>query len=120
MRLQSDDDLYKVKIVYLGPSGWTLPLHFTYPQIGVFAAITAILLITGSLVFSDNWFVGPFIAVALGLSWFIFRFVDADVPVRKVLKAAAADCQRIGPGPEPDETKLPSLTGRNITVTSEI
>ncbi len=120
MRLESDDDLYRVRIKFLGPPGWTLPVHFTYPQIGVFALIVAILEATGSVIFDGKWFVGPFIALALGATWLLFRFVDADVPVRHVVKAAAADCQRLTPAAAGDETRLPRLTASNITITSKI
>ena len=32
MRLRTDDDIYRARLVYLGPPGYTLPIHLPYAQ----------------------------------------------------------------------------------------
>ena len=36
MRLRTDDDIYRARLVYLGPPGYTLPVHLPYAQYGLF------------------------------------------------------------------------------------
>ena len=36
MRLRTDDDIYRARLVYLGPPGYTLPVQLPYAQYGVF------------------------------------------------------------------------------------
>ena len=36
MRLRTDDDIYRARLVYLGPPGYTLPVHLPYTQYGMF------------------------------------------------------------------------------------
>jgi hypothetical protein len=113
MRLRADDDIYRARLVYLGPPGYTLPIHATYPQIFLFAGVAALFLLIGSLLFSGWGFFGSAIALSFITTYGIWRHVDADVPVRKVLLAAFHDCRRAGPRTEPS-SNLPKLTGRHI------
>lgn len=119
MRMRADDDIYRARLVYLGPPGYTLPFQFTYAEIGLFAACAAGFLLLGSILFSGVGFIGSTIALALATTYGICRQVDADVPVRKVLLAAFHDCRRIGPRTKPD-THLPKLTARHITYRTTI
>ena len=36
MRLRTDDDIYRARLVYLGPPGYTLPVQLPYAQYGLF------------------------------------------------------------------------------------
>ncbi len=119
MRLRADDDIYRASLVYLGPPGYTLPFHLTYGQIFLFAAVAALFLLTGSLLFAGWGFFGTAIALATGTTYAIWRHVDADVPVLKVLRAFVYDCRRIGPKTEP-AARLPKLTARHITFRATI
>ncbi len=114
MRMRADDDIYRARLVYLGPPGYTLPIQATYSEIFLFAAVAATFLLIGSLLFSGAGFFGTAIALAVATTYTIRRHVDADVPVHKVLLAAFYDCRRIGPKTEPSN-KLPKLTARHIT-----
>ena len=39
MRLRTDDDIYRARLVYLGPPGYTLPMHLPYAQYGMFVLL---------------------------------------------------------------------------------
>ncbi len=116
MRHQTDDDLYRAKLVYLGPPGYSLPFHLTYAQYGVFAAILAVLVLLGLLLFASWVILGPSIAIALGLTHGIFRYVDPDHPALKVIKTLLTDWRRL----RTDDGQVPRLTASHITVRSTI
>ena len=39
MRLRTDDDIYRARLVYLGPPGYALPMHLPYAQYGLFVVL---------------------------------------------------------------------------------
>src|SRR5437762_13454498 len=39
MRLRTDDDIYRARLVYLGPPGYTLPIQLPYAQYGLFVLL---------------------------------------------------------------------------------
>ena len=39
MRLRTDDDIYRARLVYLGPPGYTLPFQLPYAQYGLFVVL---------------------------------------------------------------------------------
>ncbi len=39
MRLRTDDDIYRARLVYLGPPGYTLPIQLPYAQYGLFIVL---------------------------------------------------------------------------------
>ena len=39
MRLRTDDDIYRARLVYLGPPGYTLPVQLPYAQYGMFVLL---------------------------------------------------------------------------------
>ena len=39
MRLRTDDDIYRARLVYLGPPGYTLPVQLPYAQYGLFVIL---------------------------------------------------------------------------------
>ena len=43
MRLRTDDDIYRARLVYLGPPGYTLPVHLPYAQYGMFMLLVPLL-----------------------------------------------------------------------------
>jgi hypothetical protein len=114
MKLTTDDDIHRARLVYLGPKGCTFPIQLPYAQWGVGALVFVVLgavawFITGSLV-SLSYALGA----TLPITYLIFRHVDPDRPARKVLGTVARDWRRTGPpaaGPEP------RLTARKVRVT---
>lgn len=119
MLMRTDDDIYRAKLRYLGPPNYTLPFQATYGQIGLFLSVAATYLLIGSLLFTGGRFVGSALGLAGATTFYIWKHVDADVPVRKVLLAFFHDCRRLGPKTEPSD-HLPRLTARHITYRATI
>ncbi len=118
-RLVPDDDVYRARLVYLGPPGYTLPWQVSYAQYGTFIALVPLFLLARFLL---TWQI-PLIPMweACG-AWFtatlIFRYVDADRPARSVVGMLLTDWRAVA---EPtSDTPLPSLTRRRLVVRDEI
>jgi len=110
MKLRTDDDIYRVRLVYLGPPGYTLPFQFPYAQYGLFAALAAGF-IAAAVALTGNWVSsGVAIAAALFMTGYIWQHVDPDRPARMVIKVALTDWRPIKARPE----KLPRLTASHI------
>ena len=45
MRLRTDDDIYRARLVYLGPPEYTLPVHLPYAQYGMFVALVPLFML---------------------------------------------------------------------------
>ena len=95
MRLRPDDDIYRAKLLFLGPRGFTLPVHLPYVAYPLFAGLLA-LLMTGRFVVTGTVDLFPAIEIALSivLTSVILRQVSPDRPVRAVLRTAATDWRR--------------------------
>lgn len=98
MRLRTDDDIYRARLVYLGPPGYTLPIQLSYAQYGVFAILVPFFMLChGSinlLIYSQFTFeVFPAweISLAMVSTSLIFRYVDPDRPARMVVRTALTD-----------------------------
>lgn len=113
MLLRTDDDIYRARLLYLGPPGYTLPVQLPYAQWGVGALLALTAVVGGFLLgFGVPW-VGAELAVALFATSFIFRYVDPDRPARKLVATVATDWRRTEPqqaGP------LPHLNATNIRI----
>lgn len=92
MRLRPDDDIYRARLVFLGPRGYTLPVQLPYVAYPLFAVIL-VLIVLGRYVLSGTVDVFPAIeiAAALVLTSAVLRRVSPDRPVRAVLLTAATD-----------------------------
>jgi hypothetical protein len=113
MLLRTDDDIYRARLVYLGPPGYTLPIQLPYAQYGLFALLCAAtlgggLLLTGGL----GWF-GPEVAAAMVGTYAIWKHVDPDRPARKILATVARDWRQTGPAPA---AQLPRLSARRVRI----
>ncbi|QSB05507.1 hypothetical protein [Natronoglycomyces albus] len=92
MRLRTDDDIYRAKLLYLGPPGYTLPIHLPYAQYGVFAALLALFMFIRWLItFEIDLFPAIEISLALVATSLIYRYVDPDRPARAVLRTLMTD-----------------------------
>jgi hypothetical protein len=112
MKLRPDDDIYRARLVYLGPPGYTLPFHLPYAQYGLFAVLCSVLgggtwLLTGSSLWAA-WAV----AVAVFGTGYIWTHVDPDRPVTRVLKVVALDWRRTAAQPD----MLPRLTATHVRI----
>ena len=119
MRLRTDDDIYRARLVYLGPPGYTLPIHLPYAQYGMFILLVPLFMFLHSLVTLDF---DPFpaweIALATVATSYVFRHVDPDRPARMVIRTALTDWRRTR---EPAvEQRDPRLVATRIRVREEL
>jgi hypothetical protein len=92
MRLRTDDDIYRARLVYLGPPGYTLPIQLSYAQYGVFVVLVPIfMLVHYAFTLHFDLFPAWEIALAIVATSFIFRHVDPDRPARMVIRTALTD-----------------------------
>ncbi|MDR7280294.1 hypothetical protein [Catenuloplanes atrovinosus] len=119
MRLRTDDDIYRARLVYLGPPGYTLPVHLPYAQYGVFILLVPFYMFLHWLVtFQVEAFPAWEIALAMVTTSFIFRYVDPDRPARAVIRTALTDWRRTR---EPAvEQRDPRLVAVRVRVREEL
>lgn len=113
MKLRTDDDIYRARLLYLGPPGYTLPFHLPYAQYGVFALLLATMMLlrwlaTGTV----DLFPSIEIALALVSTSVVFKFVDSDRPARAVIRTALTDWRRTRGAAA--TAPLPTFTARKV------
>src|SRR5215217_3759383 len=92
MRLRTDDDIYRARLVYLGPPGYTLPVQLSYAQYGLFMLLVPLyMFIHWLFTFQVELFPAWEIALAIVATSLIFRYVDPDRPARMVIRTALTD-----------------------------
>ncbi len=119
MRLRTDDDIYRARLVYLGPPGYTLPIHLPYAQYGLFMLLVpAFMAIHYLFTFHIDIFPAWEIALAMVSTSYIFRHVDPDRPARMVIRTALTDWRR---SREPhEERREPKLVARRVRVREDL
>ena len=119
MRLRTDDDIYRARLVYLGPPGYTLPIQLPYAQYGVFVLLVPLFVFIHYLFsFSVDLFPAWEIALAMVTTSLIFRYVDPDRPARMVLRTALTDWRHTR---EPRvEQREARLGGRRVRIREEM
>jgi hypothetical protein len=121
MRLRTDDDIYRARLVYLGPPGYTLPIQLPYAQYGLFVLLVPTFMgIRWALtaLFTGHGMIDPFpaweIALSIVATSYVFRHVDPDRPARMVIRTALTDWRRTR---EPaSERRDPRLVARRVIV----
>ncbi|GAB4059620.1 hypothetical protein [Catellatospora paridis] len=119
MRLRTDDDIYRARLVYLGPPGYTLPVQLPYAQYGLFVLLVPLYMGIHWL-FTQEFEIFPTweIALAIVTTSYIFRHVDPDRPARMVIRTALTDWKRTR---EPVvERRDPRLVARRVVVRQAI
>jgi len=116
MRLRTDDDIYRARLVYLGPPGYTLPVQLPYAQYGLFVLLVPLFMGIRWLITGGD--IDPFptweIALAIVTTSYVFRHVDPDRPARMVIRTALTDWRRTR---EPaTERRDPRLVARRVVV----
>src|SRR3954452_25115883 len=85
MRLETDDDVYAVDNVYLGPPGYTFPWKARYFAYGLWFALVVVgLIVERATVGLGVW---PIVYLVLGavlVTRVVGRRVSHDVPVRAI------------------------------------
>ena len=119
MRLRTDDDIYRARLVYLGPPGYTLPVHLPYAQYGLFMLLVPLyVLIHWLFTFTVDLFPAWEIALAIVTTSFVFRYVDPDRPARMVIRTALTDWRRTR---EPAvEQRDPRLIATRVRIREEL
>ncbi|NYT95981.1 MULTISPECIES: hypothetical protein [Salinispora] len=119
MRLRTDDDIYRARLVYLGPPGYTLPVHLPYAQYGLFMLLVPLYMFVHWLfTLQVELFPAWEIALAIVTTSFVFRYVDPDRPARMVIHTALTDWRRTR---EPAaEQRDPRLVGSRIRIREEL
>ena len=119
MRLRTDDDIYRARLVYLGPPGYTLPVQLSYAQYGVFALLVPVFMLIHYLItFHVDLIPAWEIALSIVATSLIFRHVDPDRPARKVVRTALTDWRR---SREPiDERREPRLVATRVHIREEV
>jgi hypothetical protein len=115
MRLRTDDDIYRARLVYLGPPGYTLPVQLPYAQYGLFILLVPVYMgIHYLFTFTVDLFPAWEIALAIVTTSVIFRYVDPDQPARTVIRTALTDWRRTR---EPArEQREPRYVARGIRI----
>ncbi|SCL14736.1 hypothetical protein GA0070624_0509 [Micromonospora rhizosphaerae] len=119
MRLRTDDDIYRARLVYLGPPGYTLPVHLPYAQYGLFMLLVPLyMFIHWLFTLKVELFPAWEISLAIVTTSFIFRYVDPDRPARMVIRTALTDWRRTR---EPaSELRDPRLVASRIRIREEL
>ena len=119
MRLRTDDDIYRARLLYLGPPGYTLPVHLPYAQYGLFAALVPLFMFIHYLFTLKVELIPAWeIALAMVVTSFVFRHVDPDRPARAVIRTALTDWRRTR---EPrSEQREPRLAAGRIVIREEL
>ena len=119
MRLRTDDDIYRARLVYLGPPGYTLPIHLPYAQYGMFVVLVPLFMFLHYLLtFEFDPFPAWEIALAMVSTSLIFRFVDPDRPARMVIRTALTDWRHTR---EPSaEQREPRIVASRIHIREEL
>jgi hypothetical protein len=120
MRLRTDDDIYRARLVYLGPPGYTLPIQLPYAQYGMFILLVPLFMFIHWM-FTQQ--IDPFpaweIALAMVATSYIWRHVDPDRPARTVIRTALTDWRRGGTD-SGTERRLPRLVARRVRVREKL
>jgi len=120
MRLRTDDDIYRARLVYLGPPGYTLPIQLPYAQYGLFVALVALFMFIHYLIsFQVDLFPAWEISLAMVSTSYIWRHVDPDRPARMLIRTALTDW-RAGRAASAEEERVPRLIARRIRVREEL
>jgi hypothetical protein len=119
MRLRTDDDIYRARLVYLGPPGYTLPIQLPYAQYGLFIVLVPLYMFIHYLfTFTVELFPAWEIALAIVTTSLVFRFVDPDRPARMVIRTALTDWRHTR---EPRaEQREPRLVATRIRIREDL
>jgi hypothetical protein len=118
MRFRADDDIYRARLVYVGPPGYTLPVQLTYGQWGLFVILAAVFLGGGLALTGGSWKVGGLaLAAAVFCTHWVSQHVDPDRPARKVITTVVTDWHRHTPTPA---GRLPGLSATNVRIRERV
>ena len=108
-----------MRVGYLGPPGYTLPVQLPYAQYGLFMLLVPLYVFIHYLfTFKVELFPAWEIALAIVTTSLVFRYVDPDRPARMVIRTALTDWRRTR---EPRaEQREPRLVASRIRIREEL
>src|SRR5262245_18861236 len=120
MRLRTDDDIYRARLVYLGPPGYTLPFQLSYAQYGLFVLLVPVFvfihyLFTFTVDIIPAWAIAP----AVPPPPFVGRCAAPERPPGLATRPALP----AGRGPRAasgQEQRTPRLPARHILVREKL
>lgn len=124
--IDNDDMLHRVDRHYLGPTGFTLPVRVRFAALGLGATfLLTVFVIARGIVHVPLGYksVVLMILITVALTRQVTKYVNADRPVRSVIRSAWNDLNAPRP-PKPGQTvvlRVPALSraaGRARTITS--
>ena len=120
MILRTDDDIYRARLAYLGPPGYTLPVQLPYTQYALFIVLVLLFMFVRALVTWSAPSIIPTYEIALAMvsTSVIFRHVNPDRPARQVIRTALTDWRRTKVGDQ--DVRDPALTAGHIRIRKEI
>lgn len=120
MRLRTDDDIYRARLVYLGPPGYTLPVQLPYAQYGLFLVLVPVYMGLHYLItFEFDPVPAWEIALAMVTTSVIWRNVDPDRPARQVIRTALTDWRASGKTAS-REQRIPRLVARRVLIREKL
>lgn len=111
MDYRTDDDIYRARLVYLGPPNYTLPVQLPYAQWVLFVVLAFTFCTIGIAIDKNVLSFSGGIAIAMFATAYIWGHVDPDMPARKLIEMAAVDWRPVRPI---QAAALPRLSGRHI------
>jgi hypothetical protein len=110
-KLAPDDEINNAQVVFLGPPGYTFPWEWSYQQYGVTTVFAVPLFVACLALFNVVISLTLAIAIAALASSLLFRYVDPDRPIGKVLTTIATDWRSLRP---PTEQQMPTRTAQHV------
>jgi hypothetical protein len=114
MRLKTDDAIWRVRLVWLGPDEFTMPIQLPYAQYGLWVCLAFPCALAGWLLTHSFLSFGTSLCVAAGLTFAVYSRVDPDQTARQVLAMTLTDWRRT---PPPATVRLPTATTRKVRIT---
>jgi hypothetical protein len=114
VKVETDDDVYRAKLVYLGPTGYTFPVQWPYQLWALLAVVITVVNVIFHFAFgSGSW--GFATGLGAFITYVIWRQVNPDRPVRAVFTVMATDWRRVRHAP--DATATPTaMTTKHIQI----
>ena len=78
MRLRTDDDIYRARLLYLGSPGYTFPIHLPYAEWGLFILLGGSFSAVALLATHSPMSLGAALGAAMFLTSWIWNQLDPD------------------------------------------
>lgn len=107
MRIEPDDDVFRIHAVFLGPQGLSLPWAARYTAYGVgFVIFLAILLVEAITPIPVGLPPVWEFCLAVVATYGVMTFVDHDRPLRSVAQAAGAERRAVRLTDQPERVRM--------------